>query len=333
MTWDECVKAIADHGSPNGRRLPGDRHAHSGCALGGTIPLREITHGQKVQDFFRKVVAASTRRRVAAGTTGPGFTTSSQPMYEAIGEPDNRHRRASSESRVERLMDCSTLSRQRDLQWLATGTEKVAYFNRAASSVGRICHRTFSSDAEKQCAGYGQVSDRHWGRWQERTFFVLVTRRCLPTSACSSSATGALAGAASLVRPRLIPHHLSSSMNRYQEAFREQVGSPLRPTQLQELRWFFEARRSGSSKREDGQFDRAKRAFGTRGFGFSTALGRAGRPQCWTRSSRPLWRLRSRVRPANSKHANWCIGISISLLWQARRDPVDTSCGGRREGR
>ena len=46
----------------------------------------------------------------------------------------------------------------------------------------------------------------------------------------------------------LIPHHLSNSMNRYQEAFREQVGSPLRPTQLQELRWFFEARRSGSQQ-------------------------------------------------------------------------------------
>ena len=61
----------------------------------------------------------------------------------------------------------------------------------------------------------------------------------------------------------LIPHHLANSAARYRDAFREQVGTPLRPTQLQELRWFFETRRSGLGKREGERFDRAKRAFGT----------------------------------------------------------------------
>src|SRR6185369_6814911 len=61
----------------------------------------------------------------------------------------------------------------------------------------------------------------------------------------------------------LIPHHLANSSTRYRDAFREQVGTPLRPTQLQELRWFFETRRSGLSKQDSERFDRATRAFGT----------------------------------------------------------------------
>src|SRR4029077_14612355 len=55
----------------------------------------------------------------------------------------------------------------------------------------------------------------------------------------------------------------SNATDRYREAFREQVGTPLRPTQLQELRSFFEARLSGSRQREDEEVDGAKRAFGT----------------------------------------------------------------------
>ena len=60
-------------------------------------------------------------------------------MYEAIGEPDNRHRRPLPLSRaVERLMVLDAVLGQRDLQWLATEREKVAYFTTvAASSVGR----------------------------------------------------------------------------------------------------------------------------------------------------------------------------------------------------
>ena len=67
MTWDERVKAIADHGFT-------ERQAgflvtvmlHSGVCLGRHYSaFARITHGQKVQDFFRKVVARkyATARR------------------------------------------------------------------------------------------------------------------------------------------------------------------------------------------------------------------------------------------------------------------------------
>ena len=108
MTWDERVKAIADHGFT-------ERQAgflvtvmlHSGVCLGRHYSaFARITHGQKVQDFFQKLVArkyASARR--CGHNTARLFHIHHKPLYEAIGEPDNRHRRPLPLSRaVERLM-------------------------------------------------------------------------------------------------------------------------------------------------------------------------------------------------------------------------------------
>ena len=314
MTWDERVKAIADHGFT-------ERQAgflvtvmlHSGVCLGRHYSaFARITHGAEGAGLLStRSWLASTRRRVAAGTTGPGcYHFHHKPMYEAIGEPDNRHRRPLPLGRaVERLMVLDAVLAERDLQWLATEREKVAYFTTVQRvPLADLPSLTFSSDAGQTVRRFTDKLPIGIGDDGRTYVFLYLVTRPLPADFRMF-----LERHAELLRALpawsvrlLIPHHLSNSMNRYQEAFREQVGSPLRPTQLQELRWFFEARRSGSSKREDGQFDRAKRAFGdARGFGFSTAPGSSRATACWTRSSRPLWRLRSRVRPANSRHANW----------------------------
>jgi hypothetical protein len=72
MTWDERVKAIADHGFT-------ERQAgflvtvmlHSGVCLGRHYSaFARITHGQKVQDFFQRLVARKyvTARRCGHNT-------------------------------------------------------------------------------------------------------------------------------------------------------------------------------------------------------------------------------------------------------------------------
>src|SRR5918999_5308436 len=43
----------------------------------------------------------------------------------------------------------------------------------------------------------------------------------------------------------LIPRHLQSARFRYEQAFREQVGTPLRRPVIEELTWFFHTRRAG----------------------------------------------------------------------------------------
>ena len=152
MTWDERVKAIADHGFT-------ERQAgflvtvmlHSGVCLGRHYSaFARITHGQKVQDFFRKLVARryATARRCGHNTARL-YHFHHKPMYEAIGEPDNRHRRPLPLSRaVERLMVLDAVLGQRDLQWLATEREKVAYFTTVRRvPLADLPSLTFSSDA------------------------------------------------------------------------------------------------------------------------------------------------------------------------------------------
>jgi hypothetical protein len=57
----------------------------------------------------------------------------------------------------------------------------------------------------------------------------------------------------------LVPMHFGDALPAYKAAFREQLASPLRPVVLDELRWFFHARRSSVSR--DMRLDHASRAF------------------------------------------------------------------------
>jgi len=63
-----------------------------------------------------------------------------------------------------------------------------------------------------------------------------------------------------------VPRHLAGTVSSYRSAFEEQIGSPLRPIVLDELRWYFRARRAGLSS-ADERFHHAVRAFGAPRFG------------------------------------------------------------------
>ena len=71
----------------------------------------------------------------------------------------------------------------------------------------------------------------------------------------------------------LVPRHKSEAVPLYQAAFHEQLASPLRPTLLDDVRWFFDARRA-VLKGPHERFDQAVRAFGAPRF---QALYRAWR--------------------------------------------------------
>ena len=59
----------------------------------------------------------------------------------------------------------------------------------------------------------------------------------------------------------LVPCHKADAIPIYQAAFREQLGSPLRPAVLDDLRWYFHARRTPPRGPHE-RFDQAVRAFG-----------------------------------------------------------------------
>jgi hypothetical protein len=64
----------------------------------------------------------------------------------------------------------------------------------------------------------------------------------------------------------VIPRHFTRAVGMYRAAFHEQLAMPLRPINLDDLRWYFHARlarRKGSEER----FDQAARAFSAPRFG------------------------------------------------------------------
>jgi len=154
MTWDDRLRAVATLGFT-------ERQAgflitvmlHAGvclgrhyCAYGG------IAHGQKERDFFRVLLA---RRYATARACGHHrarlFHLHYKPLYRAIGEPDNRHRRPTTLARaVERLMVLDAVLAERHHTWLATEHEKQAYFT-LTHRVARqdLPHLTFRSDDDE----------------------------------------------------------------------------------------------------------------------------------------------------------------------------------------
>jgi hypothetical protein len=72
----------------------------------------------------------------------------------------------------------------------------------------------------------------------------------------------------------LVPKHLSRVAPRYHAAFREQLATPLRPANVDDLRWYFRARQSGRREHDPERFDQAMRAFAAPRF---RALHRAWR--------------------------------------------------------
>ena len=97
------------------------------CAFAG------ITHGQKTHDFLRLLVERGYARPVATGALHRGrlFHVYHKPLYAAIGQADNRHRKPMAMGRmVERLMVLDAVLADRTFTWLGTESDKRSYFMR-----------------------------------------------------------------------------------------------------------------------------------------------------------------------------------------------------------
>lgn len=268
MTWQERVKAVAGHGFT-------ERQAgflvtvmlHAGVCLGRHYcAYARIAYGQKVHDLFRILVARGyvTVRRCGHNTARL-YHLHHKPLYEAIGDTNNRHRKPMTLPRaVERLMVLDAVLGARELDWLATEREKVAYFTvtrRIPQSVlPALTFRSPTSQTVRYFVDKFPIGLTADGR---RHVFLYLATRPMPMDFRLF-----LERHAELLRaiPEwtvkvLVPRHLADALTRYEQAALEQMGAPLRPTIRDELRWYFHARRN-PSQQERGRYERAIRAFG-----------------------------------------------------------------------
>ena len=97
------------------------------CAFAG------IVHGQKTHDFLERLTARGMAKAIAVGPLHRGrlFHVHHKPLYAAIGQIDNRHRKPMSTGRmIERLMVLDAVLDDGTFTWLATEFDKRSYFIR-----------------------------------------------------------------------------------------------------------------------------------------------------------------------------------------------------------
>lgn len=267
MTWDDRLRAVTNLGFT-------ERQAgflvtvmlHAGVFLGRHYcAYGRIAYGQKVHDFFRSLLARGYATARACGHHKARlYHLHYKPLYRAIGEPDNRHRRPTTLPRaVEKLMVLDAVLAHRDLQWLATEHEKVSYFTLAhrvrRQDLPQLVFRADDAETVRYFPDKFPIAVDSDGRMH---MFLYLATRDVPVDFRSF-----LERHAELLRALpiwtlrlLVPRHLRAAIPSYTAAFREQLGAPLRPVILEELRWYFETRRAALKPRHE-RFDHAARAF------------------------------------------------------------------------
>jgi hypothetical protein len=231
-----------------------------------------IVHGQKTCDFLKKLVERRYATPIATGPLHRGrmFHVHYKPLYAAIGEQDNRHRKPVSPGRmIERMMVLDAVLADREFIWLGTSQDKRRHFTRYLGdrvSVRELPHLTFGEGAtktiryfpDKMPIGIQPHSHPH-------VLLYLVTRPAPIDFRLFLLRHAELLRA--LVRWTirvLFPRPFSKATVRFQHAAREHLATPLHPSTAEELQWFFrERQRLGEAvpAEEEQRFRRDSSAF------------------------------------------------------------------------
>lgn len=246
---------------------------HSGVFVGRQYcAFANITHGQKVHDFVEKLLA----RRFATATTfgrqqrARIFHVQYKPLYAAIGERDNRHRKPVPISRaIERLMILDGVLADPTLTWLGSEPDKRRHF------IGRLGTRledheyprlvfgtppntTIRYFPDKLPIGLDAEGRRHVFLYLPTTTTPMDFRRFLLRHAELFRALGQWT-----IR-LLFPRTHRCVATSFEAAAYQQLATPLRPSEVDELRWLSRQRKAVRSDTLDP--DSARMAAASKAF-------------------------------------------------------------------
>jgi len=231
----------------------------------------QLVHGDKTRAFFRDLVAKRYATAYPCGKRGARvYHVHARPLYAAIGEPDDRHRRRMAVGRaIEGLIILDAVLAAPSVRWLSTAHEKVAYFTqktplRPDDLPKLVFHngggRTVRHFPDKLPIGVHPDRDTHE--------FVYVVNRHVPVDFRPYLYRHArlLSALPAWIIRLVVPPHLEEAAVPFARACEEELGTRLAPSTVEELRWYFQTRRA-LSKTPTPEFDRerfgrARRAFG-----------------------------------------------------------------------
>lgn len=241
---------------------------HSGVCLGRQYcTFAGIVRGQKMVDFFQKLVSERYATPYPCGhNKARVFHLHHVKLYDAIGQRDARFRKRTTLARaIERLMILDHVIAHRDFTWLGAEQDKLAHFL-TTTSVRR-------EELPRLAFGKGaDVAVRYFpdklpiGVSGDTRFHVLLYLLLDPAP---HDFRTFLRRHAELLRALpawsirlMVPTGIDGDVvDAYQQAFREELATPLHPQVASELRWFYRAADVTASA-EQARLRRARRAFG-----------------------------------------------------------------------
>ena len=225
-------------------------------------------YGHNVNAFFDKLVGQGfavecsclhNRARV--------YQVRYQPFYQAIGEPNSPNRKPiAAAAIVQRSMLLGAIVAQRELVWLSTVADKVAFFTLASSCPPeQLPHKTVGVGANRRVQlfpGSMLIGVEISGR---PVFVFLISDWNVDELRAFLQRYAELLGALSGWTLRIVlPSHLVALNPSIGTVVRDELGSPISAMALAELRWHFEQRRDGRSAKtsdDPDRFRRTQRAF------------------------------------------------------------------------
>ena len=259
-----------------------------------------IAHGQNTHDFLAKLVGGGYATAITPGALHRGrlFHVQYKPLYEALGEPNNRNRKPASLGRfVERLMLLDAVLADRRYGWLGTERDKLTYFaDRLQSDLPKewYPHLTFGEGKDKTTRYFPNKFPIGVPRDGSRrhVFLYLVTREVPAEFRLFLLRHADLLKTVHEWTIRvLVPRRFRKAAALYRYAVRDAFAIPLTPSDVEQLDWFFRARQGGAPEPApdpDLDVNTATRRFGAARF---RALHRV-----WQREGKKaLWAVQSNI--------------------------------------
>lgn len=281
------------------------------CAFTGTV------RGQNSRDFMARLLARGFARAIEPGPARRGrlYHVHHKPLYEAIGQPDNRNRRLRIVGRmVERVMILDAILGDRRCWWLSPSDDKWRFFSLMRDNYlgpedyphiafGSGSERTVRCFPDKLPMGIEKDRDVHL------VFGYLVNRR-LPVDFRQF-----LIRHAELFRfvhtwtvRLLVPRRFRKAVPLYKAALREELWTPLDPSISKALATYFPERLAQGGHLSDPDDRYIRQEFRRQGMPKIQALYRAWRRE----GDRALWQAHSpTLRDARS---HGCSAIEVELL-------------------
>ena len=241
---------------------------HAGVCLGRQYcTFAGIVRGQKMADFFQKLVAKRYATPYPCGHNKARiFHVHSAKLYDVIGQRDVRFRKRSALARaIERVMLLDHLIAHRTYTWLGAEQDKVAHFLATASvrreelprlTFGRGSDVTVRYFPDKLPVGVSLDGRSH-------VFLYLLSQPVVDDFRMFLRRHAELLRALPAWSIRLlVPTGVEAEVvDAYESAFREELATPLHPTVANELRWFYQSA-DVTSMVDGARLRRARRAFG-----------------------------------------------------------------------